>query len=112
MHCFAFKRDEIKETFEPGVFPGFKENFRMTPLRQRMTDAMLACFMPPVPGKLRQGPIYGMAKYRRIAAQYNAAECRPICCTWVKERHVSFNWHEPNSDARRVSCTETVGHDR
>ena len=58
----------------------------MTPLRQRMTDAMLQRGYATSTQENYVKAIYGMAKYyRRDPAQYNAAEVQAYLLHMVKE---------------------------
>lgn len=85
----------------------------MTPLRQRMTDAMLQRGYATSTQANYVKAIYGMAKYyRRDPAQYNAAEVQAYLLHMVKDRHVSFSSMNQTACAARFLYETALGHDR
>ena len=64
----------------------------MTPLRQRMADAMLQRGFSASTRRNYVRAIYCMAKYyRRDPAQYSASEVQGYLLHMVKDRQVSFS---------------------
>lgn len=85
----------------------------MTPLRQRMTDAMLVRGYATSTQENYVKAIYGMAKYyRRDPAEYTAAEVQAYLLHMVKERHVSFSSMNQSACAARFLYETVLGHDR
>ena len=64
----------------------------MTPLRQRMIDAMVLRGFSPRTQESYADAIYGMAKhYRRDPAEYSAQEVEAYLLHLVNERHLSYS---------------------
>lgn len=85
----------------------------MTPLRQRMTDAMLQRGLSPRTRESYVGAIYGMAKhYRRDPAEYSAQEVEAYLLHMVKERHLSYSTMNQAACAARFLYEKVLGHQR
>ena len=75
----------------------------MTPLRQRMTDAMLARGFSARTQECYVEAVYRMAKfYRRDPASYSAAEVQAYLLHLVKDRHLSYSTMNQAACAARV----------
>ena len=85
----------------------------MTPLRQRMDDAMLQRGFAASTRANYVKAIYGMAKYyRRDPAQYSASDVQAYLLHMVKDRHVSFSSMNQTACAARFLYETVLGHDR
>ena len=85
----------------------------MTPLRQRMADAMLQRGFAASTRANYVKAIYGMAKYyRRDPAEYSANEVQAYLLHMVKDRHVSFSSMNQTACAARFLYETVLGHDR
>lgn len=85
----------------------------MTPLRQRMTDAMLQRGLSPRTRESYIDAIYGMAKhYRRDPAEYSAEEVEAYLLHLVKERHLSYSTMNQAACAARFLYEQVLGHER
>ena len=85
----------------------------MTPLRQRMADAMLQRGFAASTRENYVKAIYGMAKYyRRDPAGYSASEVQAYLLHMVKERHVSFSSMNQTACAARFLYETVLGHNR
>ena len=85
----------------------------MTPLRQRMADAMLQRGFAASTRANYVKAIYGMAKYyRRDPAGYSANEVQAYLLHMVKDRHVSFSSMNQTACAARFLYETVLGHDR
>jgi len=85
----------------------------MTPLRQRMTDAMLQRGFSPRTRESYVDAIYGMAKhYRRDPAEYTAQEVEAYLLHMVKERHLSYSTMNQAACAARFLYEKVLGHGR
>ncbi len=85
----------------------------MTPLRQRMTDAMLQRGLSLRTQESYVGAIYGMAKYyRRDPAEYSAQEVEAYLLHMVKERHLSYSTMNQAACAARFLYEQVLGQQR
>ncbi len=85
----------------------------MTPLRQRMIDAMVLCGFSPCTQESYTDAIYGMAKhYRRDPAQYSAQEVEAYLLHMVNERHLSYSTVNQAACAARFLYEKVLGHER
>lgn len=85
----------------------------MTPLRQRMTDAMLQRGFSPRTRESYVDAIYGMAKhYRRDPVEYTAAEVEAYLLHMVKEHHLSYSTMNQAACAARFLYEKVLGHER
>lgn len=85
----------------------------MTPLRQRMTDAMLQRGLSPRTRESYVDAIYGMAKhYRRDPTEYTAQEVEAYLLHMVKERHLSYSTMNQAACAARFLYEKVLGHPR
>ena len=85
----------------------------MTPLRQRMDDAMLQRGFAASTRANYVKAIRSMAKYyRRDPAQYSASEVQAYLLHMVKDRHVSFSSMNQTACAARFLYETVLGHDR
>ena len=85
----------------------------MTPLRQRMTDAMLQRGFSPRTQESYIDAIYGMAKhYRRDPAEYTAQEVEAYLLHMIKERHLSYSTMNQAACAARFLYEKVLGHGR
>ncbi len=85
----------------------------MTPLRQRMTDAMLQRGFSLRTQESYVGAIYGMAKhYRRDPAQYSAQEVEAYLLHMVKDRHLSYSTMNQAACAARFLYEQVLGQKR
>lgn len=85
----------------------------MTPLRQRMTDAMLQRGFSFRTQESYVDAIYGMAKhYRRDPAEYTAQEVEAYLLHMVKERHLSYSTMNQAACAARFLYEKVLGHER
>ncbi len=85
----------------------------MTPLRQRMIDAMVQRGFAARTQESYAGAIYGMAKhYRRDPATYSAQEVQAYLLHMVKERHLSYSTMNQAACAARFLFEAVLGHER
>ena len=85
----------------------------MTPLRQRMLDAMLQRGFSPRTQESYVDAIYGMAKhYRRDPAQYSAQEVEAYLLHMIKARHLSYSTMNQAACAARFLYEKVLGHGR
>ena len=85
----------------------------MTPLRQRMIDAMVQRGFAARTQESYVDAIYGMAKhYRRDPAQYSAQEVEAYLLHMVKERHLSYSTMNQAACAARFLYEKVLGHGR
>lgn len=85
----------------------------MTPLRQRMTDAMIQRGLSLRTQESYVGAIYGMAKhYRRDPAEYSAHEVEAYLLHMVKERHLSYSTMNQAACAARFLYEQVLGQQR
>ena len=85
----------------------------MTPLRQRMTDAMLQRGFSPRTRESYIDAIYGMAKYYgRDPAEYTAQEVEAYLLHLVKDRHLSYSTMNQAACAARFLYEKVLGHGR
>jgi len=85
----------------------------MTPLRQRMADAMLQRGFSPRTQESYIDAIYGMAKhYRRDPAEYSAQEVEAYLLHMIKERHLSYSTMNQAACAARFLYEKVLGHER
>ena len=85
----------------------------MTPLRQRMLDAMVLRGFSPRTQESYADAIYGMAKhYRRDPAQYTAQEVEAYLLHMVQERHLSYSTMNQAACAARFLYEKVLGRQR
>ena len=85
----------------------------MTPLRQRMIDAMVLRGFSPRTQQSYADAIYGMAKhYRRDPAQYTAQEVEAYLLHMVQERHLSYSTMNQAACAARFLYEKVLGRER
>ena len=85
----------------------------MTPLRQRMIDAMVLRGFSPRTQQSYADAIYGMAKhYRRDPAQYTAQEVEAYLLHLVQERHLSYSTLNQAACAARFLYEKVLGRER
>ena len=85
----------------------------MTPLRQRMTDAMMQRGFSARTQQSYVDAIYGMAKhYRRDPAEYSAQEVEAYLLHMVKERRLSYSTMNQAACAARFLYERVLGHGR
>lgn len=85
----------------------------MTPLRQRMTDAMLQRGFSAGTRESYITAIHRMARYyRRDPAEYSAAEVQAYLLHMVKDRHLAYSTMNVTACASRFLYETVLGHDR
>ena len=85
----------------------------MTPLRQRMLDAMVVRGFSPRTQESYADAIYGMAKhYRRDPAEYSAREVEAYLLHMVQERHLSYSTMNQAACAARFLYERVLGRER
>ena len=85
----------------------------MTPLRQRMIDAMVLRGFSPRTQESYADAIYGMAKfYRRDPAQYSAQEVEAYLLHMINERHLSYSTMNQAACAARFLYEKVLGRER
>lgn len=85
----------------------------MTPLRQRMTEAMVLRGFSPRTQESYLDAIYGMAKfYRRDPAEYSATEVQAYLLHMVQERQLSYSTMNQAACAARFLYEKVLGHGR
>ena len=85
----------------------------MTPLRQRMIDAMVLRGLSPRTRESYADAIYGMAKhYRRDPAQYSAQEVGAYLLHLINERHLSYSTMNQAACAARFLYEKVLGRER
>lgn len=85
----------------------------MTPLRQRMIDAMVQRGLAQRTQDSYVDAIYRMAKfYRRDPAEYSATEVQAYLLHLVKERHLSYSTMNQAACAARFLFETVLGHGR
>ena len=85
----------------------------MTPLRQRMLDAMSVRGLRPSTQQCYADAIYGLAKhYRGDPAQYTAQEIDAYLLHLVQERHLSYSSMNQAASAARFLYEKVLGHER
>ena len=85
----------------------------MTPLRQRMIDAMVLRGFSPRTQQSYADAIYGMAKhYRRDPAHYTAQEVEAYLLHMVQERHLSYSTMNQAACAARFLYEKVLGRER
>ena len=85
----------------------------MTPLRQRMLDAMSVRGFRPSTQQCYADAIYGLAKhYRGDPAQYSAQEIDAYLLHLVQERHLSYSSMNQAASAARFLYEKVLGHER
>ena len=85
----------------------------MTPLRQRMLDAMSVRGFRPSTQQCYADAIYGLAKYYRgDPAQYSAQEIDAYLLHLVQERHLSYSSMNQAASAARFLYEKVLGHER
>ncbi|MBK9443570.1 MAG: site-specific integrase [Comamonadaceae bacterium] len=85
----------------------------MTPLRQRMIDAMVLRGFSPRTQESYTDAIYGMAKhYRRDPAQYSAQEVEAYLLHMINERHLSYSTMNQAACAARFLYEKVLGRER
>ena len=85
----------------------------MTPLRQRMTDAMLQRGFSACTQDSYIGAIYRMARYyRRDPAEYSAAEVQAYLLHLVKDRHLAYSTMNVAACAARFLYETVLNHKR
>lgn len=85
----------------------------MTPLRQRMIDAMVLRGFSPRTQESYADAIYGMAKhYRRDPAEYSAQEVEAYLLHMVQERHLSYSTMNQAACAARFLYEKVLGRER
>ena len=85
----------------------------MTPLRQRMLDAMSVRGFRPSTQQCYADAIYGLAKhYRGDPAQYSAQEIDAYLLHLVQERHLSYSTMNQAASAARFLYEKVLGHER
>ena len=85
----------------------------MTPLRQRMIDAMVQRGFSPRTQESYVDAIHGMAKhYRRDPAEYTAQEVQAYLLHMVQERRLSYSTMNQAACAARFLYERVLGHGR
>ena len=85
----------------------------MTPLRQRMIDAMVLRGFSPRTQESYTDAIYGMAKYyRRDPAQYSAQEVEAYLLHMINERHLTYSTMNQAACAARFLYEKVLGRER
>ncbi len=85
----------------------------MTPLRQRMIDAMVLRGLSPRTQESYADAIYGMAKhYRRDPAQYSAQEVEAYLLHLINARHLSYSTMNQAACAARFLYEKVLGRER
>ena len=85
----------------------------MTPLRQRMIDAMVLRGLSPRTRESYADAIYGMAKhYRRDPAQYSAQEVEAYLLHLSNARHLSYSTMNQAACAARFLYEKVLGRER
>lgn len=85
----------------------------MTPLRQRMSDAMLQRGLSAHTQDSYIGAIYRMARYyRRDPSEYTAAEVQAYLLHMVKDRHVAYSTMNVTACASRFLYETVLNHGR
>lgn len=85
----------------------------MTPLRQRMTEAIVLRGFSPRTQESYLDATYGMAKfYRRDPAEYSASEVQPYLLHMVQERQLSYSTMNQAACAARFLYEKVLGHGR
>ena len=85
----------------------------MTPLRQRMIDAMVLRGFSPSTQSSYADAIYGMAKYYRTdPAQYSAQEVEAYLLHLINERHLSYSTMNQAACAARFLYEKVLGRER
>ena len=85
----------------------------MTPLRQRMLDAMSVRGFRPSTQQCYADAIYGLAKYYRgDPAQYSAQEIDAYLLHLVQERHLSYSTLNQAACAARFLYEKVLGRER
>ena len=85
----------------------------MTPLRQRMIDAMVLRGFSPRTQESYADAIYGMAKhYRRDPAQYSAQEVEAYLLHMINDRHLSYSTMNQAACAARFLYEKVLGRER
>ena len=85
----------------------------MTPLRQRMIDAMVLRGFSPRTQESYADAIYGMAKhYRRDPAEYSAQEVEAYLLHLINERHLSYSTMNQAACAARFLYEKVLGRER
>ena len=85
----------------------------MTPLRQRMLDAMLQRGLSPRTQESYTQAIYGMARYYRSdPALYSAQQVEAYLLHMVKERGLSYSSMNQAACAARFLYEQVLGHER
>ncbi len=85
----------------------------MTPLRQRMTDAMLQRGLSANTQKAYVEAIHAMARhYRRDPAAYTAQEVEAYLLHMVKERHLKYSTMNQAACAARFLYEKVLGRER
>lgn len=85
----------------------------MTPLRQRMIDAMVLRGLSPRTQESYADAIYGMAKhYRRDPAQYSAQQVEAYLLHLINERHLSYSTMNQAACAARFLYEKVLGRER
>jgi integrase/recombinase XerD len=85
----------------------------MTPLRQRMSDAMLQRGLSACTRDSYIGAIYRMARYyRRDPAEYTAAEVQAYLLHMVRDRHLAYSTMNVTACAFRFLYETVLNHER
>ncbi len=85
----------------------------MTPLRQRMIDAMVLRGFSARTQESYTDAIYGMAKYyRRDPAEYSAQEVQAYLLYLINERHLSYSTMNQAACAARFLYEKVLGRER
>lgn len=85
----------------------------MTPLRQRMLDAMVLRGFSPRTQESYLDAIHGMAKYyRRDPAEYTAQEVEAYLLHMINERHLSYSTMNQAACAARFLYEKVLGRER
>lgn len=85
----------------------------MTPLRQRMIDAMVLRGFSPRTQESYADAIYAMAKhYRRDPAEYSAQDVEAYLLHMINERHLSYSTMNQAACAARFLYEMVLGHER
>ncbi len=85
----------------------------MTPLCQRMIEAMVLWGLSPRSQESYVDAIYGMAKhYRRDPAQYSAQEVEAYLLHLINERHLCYSIMNQTACAARFLYEKVLGRER
>jgi integrase/recombinase XerD len=85
----------------------------MTPLRQRVIDAMVLRGLSPRTQESYADAIYGMAKhYRRDPAQCSAQQVEAYLLHLINERHLSYSTMNQAACAARFLYEKVLGRER